>query len=219
MARPHDPWQQGVLVHSTPVDDAELLEAWRGGDRAAGNDLVRRHFRPVYRFFARRVGDEPADDAVQRTFEGVVQGRDRFEGRSTFRAYLFGVARKQLLQLLRERDRQRGTAQQPDVPATTPTARIRLAEEQKILLVALRTLPLDLQICVELFYWEEMKNVEIADVLEIPLSTVTSRLWRARELIRESLGTMDLSAALRRSTTDGLERWAASLREVVGGSD
>ncbi|MCA9710509.1 MAG: RNA polymerase subunit sigma-70, partial [Myxococcales bacterium] len=61
----------------------------------------------------------------------------------------------------------------------------------------------------------DMSNAEIAQVLEIPRSTVTSRLWRARELLREALRTMDLSEALRQSTVGDLEGWARSLRALV----
>ena len=72
-------------------DDFELLDAWRSGDRAAGNTLFERHFDAVCRFFANKVNDN-VDDLIQKTFLGCIEGRDRFRKQSSFRTYLFAVA-------------------------------------------------------------------------------------------------------------------------------
>ena len=54
-------------------------------------------------------------------------------------------------------------------------------EEEKLLLVALREIPLELQTVVELYSWEELSVAQMAEVLEIPAGTVKSRLLRARD--------------------------------------
>jgi RNA polymerase sigma-70 factor (ECF subfamily) len=69
----------------------------------------------------------------------------------------------------------------------SPSQFAAVREAQAQVLDALHRLPLDLQITLELHYWEEMSVAEIAVVLEIPPGTVKSRLHRARERLREVL--------------------------------
>src|SRR5262245_53128434 len=80
--------------------DLALVGRWRTGDKRAGEELFARHFTDIYRFLANRAGDA-ADELAQQTFLACVQGRDRFRGGSTFRTYLFAIARKQLYSHLR----------------------------------------------------------------------------------------------------------------------
>src|SRR5262245_44777640 len=82
--------------------DLALLERWRGGDRAAGQELFARHFADIYRFFENKVGAE-ADDLAQRTFLACARARDQFQGKSSFRTYLFAIARNELYDHLRAR--------------------------------------------------------------------------------------------------------------------
>jgi RNA polymerase sigma-70 factor (ECF subfamily) len=194
--------------------DAELMEAWRRGDEAAGEALLRRHRDAVDRFFRVRVPDA-ADDLVQATMLACVEGRDRVRGHDGFRAYLFGIARRKLLMYLRDRSRHDRAmrfreAQGPDT-ALTPSGVVTMCEEQRLLLVALQRLPVDLQIAVQLFYWEGLKNREIADVLEIPMSTVGNRIARARELVRDALFALPVPSGPRGRVVEEFERWARSL--------
>src|SRR5688572_27137327 len=71
-----------------------LLAAWRAGDRAAGDTLMRSYYERVLGFFRMRVPDA-ADDLTQRTFLACTEGRERFEP-SSFAGFLFGIARRQL---------------------------------------------------------------------------------------------------------------------------
>lgn len=76
---------------SLVVDDATLLERWRTGDAAAGQELLRRHFRSIYAFFANKVSGPP-DDLIQETFRACVEARGRIREGSSFRAYLLTIA-------------------------------------------------------------------------------------------------------------------------------
>ena len=62
--------------------------------------------------------------------------------------------------------------------------------EQRLLVEALQRLPLDLQMAIELYYWEELSVAELAEALEVPAGTVKSRLHRARELLREEMNRL-----------------------------
>jgi RNA polymerase sigma-70 factor (ECF subfamily) len=202
-------------------DDGALLEAWRAGDRAAGQALFARHFERVYRFFADKVEARSANDLVQATFTACVEGRDRIRDGS-FRAYLYGVAR--IVLLGHYRDRKHVGVVDPHVEsllelgAGPSTLMVRQAEV-RLLLAALRRIPLDLQIVLELHYWEGMNSSELGAVLDIPPATVRSRLRRARELLRARMQALDHEPALRDSTLSNLERWALSLRDQIDRPD
>ncbi len=205
------------------VPDFELLAAWRTGDAAAGNRLLRRHFQSVHRFFRNKV-DGDIDDLIQRTFLGLVEALPRFEGRAQFKTFLLAVARNQLLLHYRERarDKQRDAEDVSvhDLGASAaPSGVIALRQEQQLLLAALRRLPLALQMTVELFYWERMGIDDVALVLDIPPGTVKSRLARARDNLRETLEQIASGPGLRDATVNDLEQWARSLRDVLTALD
>lgn len=198
--------------------DHELLQAWGEGDAAAGNQLVRRHFDSVARFFRGKV-DEGAADLIQRTFLGCLEARHRIADVASFRAYLLGIARHQLMEHLRKRHREEQRLRRMEISlhdlGETPTRAIAMREEQKVLLAALRRLPLGIQMALELSYWEQLSEKEIASVLDIPQGTVKSRLFRGREMLRTHIAELAQSPALLESTLAGLDRWARSLRDAM----
>jgi RNA polymerase sigma factor (sigma-70 family) len=199
------------------TSDAELLDAWRGGDNTAGNELVRRHFMAVYRFFVNKAGDD-VDDLIQRTFLACVESRDRFRADSTLKTYVLGIARNQLLMHLRRRHRRELTSSEQLSVAEVMGSPSRVMvdrEEEKLLLQALRQIPIDLQCVVELYYWEQLSVAQMAEILEVPPGTVKSRLHRARDLLRQQLSSMDIPKQLQKTTVEGFERWASSLREAL----
>ncbi len=198
--------------------DIDLLEAWRAGDRKAGSDLFERHFDSVCRFFANKV-DRDVDDLVQRTFIACVEGKERFRGQSSFRTYLFGVAHNVLRSHLRKRKREGdrfeiGLTSVFDM-GLNPTVLVAQRKEQTLTLQALRRIPLDHQIVLELYYWEEMTAADLAEVLELPEGTVRGRIRRAKKLLEEQIVALSDDEAILQSTVSGLESWARSLREKV----
>jgi RNA polymerase sigma-70 factor (ECF subfamily) len=189
--------------------------AWQGGDQRAGNKLLQRHFGSVYGFFANKIDE--AEDLTQKTFLACVEVRDRFRESASFRSYLLGIARKQLLMHLRKRGRwnKRFTPQRSvEVVGDSPSIGLAQREEERLLLAALRHLPLDQQTLLELYYWEDMSLAEISDVVELPRGTIKSRLFRAREGLREVLSSMaSANPELLTRTLDGLEAWGKRLGE------
>ncbi|MGB1012831.1 MAG: RNA polymerase sigma factor [Nannocystaceae bacterium] len=198
-------------------DDVTLLKAWRGGDQRAGSALLRRYFDSLYRFFSAKVGDE-VDDLIQRTFLALVRNRDAIREEASFRAYLFAVARREFYHYLRKRRRRRepldfGTVSLADL-GTSPSGVVARRKEQAVLLQALQRIPIDLQLALELYYWEELTTAELAATFEIPHGTAKSTLRRAREQLRRAL-EKDVRASpdLARSLED-LDAWARSLRNI-----
>lgn len=201
--------------------DARLLEAWQGGDQQSGDLLVRRHFWAVYRFFRSKT-DGAAEDLTQRTFLACVEAKGRVDAQLGFRAYLFGIARYQLTNYLRRLGRthrifapdQHSVA---DLERTPPDAGVMRGDERRALLHALRRLPVDHQIAVELYYWERMPLAAIAAVIDVAEGTVKSRLGRARRTLREHLARMQVRPQSLESSLEDLEAWAARLRPPGAG--
>lgn len=201
------------------MTDEALLAAWRGGDAEAGHALVERHLEAVHRFFSNKV-QHSTDDLVQKTFLACVESVDDFAGRSSFRSYLFAIARHVLFHHWRERHREldpltTSTAGQLQVEHS-PADRIAEREEQKLLLRSLRTLPIELQTLLELAYWEGLSDQELAEVIEVPAGTVKSRLRKARALLEQQLASLADSPALLESSRLTLEAWAAAIRARTG---
>ena len=170
--------------------DAALLEAWRGGDGQAGRSLFQRYFERLLRFFWNKVDDEEtAQDLVQETFLACVEGRDRLRDDASFASYLFRVARNRLASYWSARAaRPLQTAVSSIVDAGgSPSSVVARGQNHARLLVALRRLPIDDQVLLELSYWEELSSAEIADVLEIPRGTVRWKLREARRSLQVSL--------------------------------
>jgi RNA polymerase sigma-70 factor (ECF subfamily) len=200
-------------------DEFALLEAWRAGDGHAGDRLFERHFAALFRFFCAKVDAVLAEDLVQTTLLACVDGKDRFRELGTLRAYLFSIARNQLFmhfrkQGVRDRHVELGSASVADLGAS-PSAIAVAKDEQRLLFAALRDIPLDFQIAVELYYWEGLSTREIAAVLGVPEGTVRSRLTRAREHLEEKMRALAGAPELAQSVSDAFEQWARSLRDVV----
>ncbi len=198
--------------------DLELLEAWRGGDRDSGSELFERHFDSICRFFANKV-DRDVDDLVQRTFAACVEGKERFRGQSTFRTYLFGVAHNVLRSSLRKRKRDSdrfdlGVSSVFDL-GLSPTVLVAKQKEQTLTLQALRRIPVEHQVVLELYYWEEMTAKDLAEVLDLPEGTVRGRIRRAKKLLEEQLTLLASDDSTLQSTVSGLETWARGLRAQV----
>ena len=197
-------------------DDFELLEAWRGGDASAGNELFDRYFDKLYRFFRTKVA-EGAEDLVQQTFMACVQSRDRFRGDASFQTYLFTAAKSKLYTYLSRRRRENdnvdwGVTSCADL-GVSPSGLVAQNEQQKLLLLGLRQLPLEMQMALELFYFEQIRGPELASLLGLPEGTVRSRLRRGREILRERLEALAQRNADVESTMSDLEGWAKQLRE------
>jgi RNA polymerase sigma-70 factor (ECF subfamily) len=196
--------------------DRELLQAWRDGDADAGEALLARHFTSLYRFFANKVGDD-TDDLVQRTFLACIESRDALRDDASFRAYMFTVARHQLFSYLRKRIGHGDASALAQVSVAdvcpSPSRIMGERDEQRLLLAALRALPLELQILLELYYWEELPVAELAHTCGIPQGTVRSRLHRARTLLEEELARTGASRETRDAAIRDLDTWARALRD------
>ena len=202
-----------VATMNDAASDHDLLDRWSAGDRAAGETLFARHYDAIYRFFANK-SREP-DELVQAAFINCIRAKEHFRRQSSFRTFLFAIARHRLLKH-RERFARRGPmaeiVEEPIAAGAGPNTLLCERAEQRALLRALRRIPLDLQVLLELYYWEDLTSAELADILEIPHGTVRSRLRRGKQELREALARMEDAGELVETTADDFDRWVRSMR-------
>ena len=200
--------------------DEDLLRAWRSGDENAGVELFERHYDGISRFFKSKAWDA-AGDLIQRTFLACLETRDRMREGTSFRSYIFGIARNILFEYYRGKRRDGRlldfAARSLEDLGATPTTALAQAQESRLLLQALRQIPLEHQMILELYYWEEMTAREIADVLEVPEGTARTRIRRAKQLLESELTSRASTPKLLASTISDLDSWASQLRAALHG--
>ena len=137
-------------------DDRALVYAWKAGDRAAGGELVRRHLPSLHRFFINKVNSEAeVQDLIQRTLTACAEGIDGFRVEASFRSWMFAIARNTFG--LWVRARRRTTLTDIDEISIAdlgvgPNTALGAVREHRQLLQALRRIPLESQIILELYY-------------------------------------------------------------------
>lgn len=214
-----------MLLWSGPVDhasqsDLALLDAWRGGDARAGSALFLRHYTLVNRFFRSKANAPDVADLIQGTFVACIEGRDRYEGTGAFKSYLLGIAFRLLCRHYRSKQRLDARIDFASVSACdlapSPSEVVAARQEQRLILAALRRIPLEHQALLELIFWEDFTAADAAEVLGIPLGTAKSRIRRAHQLLREQLAALAESPALLATTMTHLDDWARELRVQIG---
>jgi RNA polymerase sigma factor (sigma-70 family) len=199
--------------------DVELLDAWRAGDRRAGNELFKRHYRTVRNYFINKV-DSELEDLIQGTFEAFVSDPERFEGRSTFLAYLRGIARNLLLQHWGQGRRAGAILDFDEVSLADlgagPSTMLALAENHKLLLDALRRIRLGDQEILELYFFENLTGPQLAAMFGVPEDTVRSRVRRAKKALGEECDRLERARGRRDVSEQDIEAWAANVRVGLG---
>lgn len=178
MNEPHDPLGR---------NHADLLVVrCQLGEPAAFAELVQKWSGRLLRHLQRTVGPEMAEDLAQevwiKAFRGIVRLRDG----AKLAAWLFGIAHNVAMDRLRDRYSERTMlAAVAHTPAPEPVAD---AEMRSLLLAEeLARLPLVEREALTLFYLEELSLAELAEILGVPVGTVKSRLFRARQMLRNAM--------------------------------
>lgn len=210
--------------------DAELLSAWQAGDREAGNKLVDRYFDAMTRFFRNKVGSEDdVAELVGQTFLGCTTGKDRYRGDANVRQFLYAIAQNVLRKYIRGRYKRQSegvdfaaVCVQDALPAS-PSSIIAHKREAQSLVQALREIPVEDQVVLELMYFEGLSGSELAGVLGLPEGTVRGRLARGKQRLRDKVAALLARApGLAASSTppvvtpEQLDTWAGELRRHQG---
>lgn len=160
----------------------DLLVAASSGDRMALSVVIRRLYPDVVRYCAVRVAPDVAEDVAQDVFVRVVRSVDRFEARSSARTWVFAIAHNACADAVRKRVRERGR-ELVGLPA-------RDAEDEEVthgaddglgLLLLLDELDTDRREAFVLTQLSGLSYQDAAEVLDVPIGTIRSRVARARE--------------------------------------
>jgi len=194
------PSPEELAQQACALDRADM-ERLAAGQDAALNDLMERHATPVFHFLCRMVGNEDdANDLAQETFARVFRARASFRPNEKFSTWLFTIAANLARNHFRWRSRhptvsldaETGDSEQTigsTLPAgdLAPNEQALAAERAQAVRAAVGNLPEDLREAIVLCEWEDLSIAEAAAILESTPKAVESRLYRARQTLRERL--------------------------------
>jgi RNA polymerase sigma-70 factor (ECF subfamily) len=173
-------------MSATGESDEQLMLAFSGGSAEAFTELFSRYKQPLFGFFRRRVPDPAqAEELTQETFLAVLRASLRYEPRALFRTYLYAIGFK-ILRAHRRKAAFRatflgaaGAHREPAVQNTT--------DAEVFLRQAMAKLERTDREILMLREFEQLSYAEIAELLDLPVNTVRSRLFRARAALRDLL--------------------------------
>jgi RNA polymerase sigma-70 factor (ECF subfamily) len=169
---------------------AALLARVAGRDRAAFDALYRDLEAPVYRFIRSKMNDPfEAADILHDVFLEIWRSAGRFEGRSSVKSWVFGIAYRKVIDVFRKSARTDVTDNFDDEVDTDPTPEqcLATAEDSAHLKFCLGTLKPDQRAAVHLAFFEDQGYREIAQTLDIPEGTVKTRIFHAKKLLLRCL--------------------------------
>ncbi|MEI6192889.1 MAG: sigma-70 family RNA polymerase sigma factor [Verrucomicrobiota bacterium] len=181
--------------------DRADMEKLQAGHDAALNDLMERHATPVFHFLCRMVNNEDdANDLAQETFVRVFKSRASFRAEQKFSSWLFTIAANLARNHFRWRTRHPNLSLDAENPETEqslgstlpadnppPNEAALATERAQAVRAAVGKLPEDLREAIVVCEWEERSVAEAATILESTPKAVESRLYRARQILREQL--------------------------------
>ena len=179
-------------------DDAQLIDDTLAGDRTAFGELVRRYQGRLFNTLMHVVGSrEEAEDVSQEAFVQAFVKLDSFKGRSAFYTWLYRIAfnvsvsrrRRKRSEVSMDLHRER-TGDEPEDVGEGPSEQLLRAEQVRLVRAAINVLNEEHRAILVLREMEGCDYETIADILDMPMGTVRSRLHRARLQLREQLKEM-----------------------------
>lgn len=187
-------------TESDALDRADMKRLAAGHD-AALNDLMERHATPVFRLLCRMLNNEDdANDLAQEAFVRVFQAHESFDHSKKFSTWLFTIAANLARNQIRWRTRHPNVSLDAESDATdqplaeklsstapTPKEQVLSGERAAAVRSAVNNLPEDMREAIVLCEWEDHSMAEAAAILAATPKAIESRLYRARQILREQL--------------------------------
>jgi len=166
------------------LSDEELVAKTLGGSEDAASELFRRYWAPSWRAAVAIVGRQAAaDDVAQDAFQRAFQALPQFDPTRSFGAWLYRIVINRALDFIRSERRLVALEQHEN--GTLDALEQQLHDQE--VLTALGRLDPERRAIIALRYWLDYSPAEIADLLEVPVGTVSSRLSRALSELRTEL--------------------------------
>ena len=178
------------------LSDTQIIERTLSGEPDAFNTLVRRWERQIYGLTLRMLGrDEEAKDATQETFLSAYRNLSKFRGEAKFSSWIYRIALNICNTKLRSRAKvtvsldEQWETRGIELAANTDDLGSNIQQQQITQHVrrALQGLPADMRQVIIMKEYEGLKFSEIADILDIPLSTVKTRMYTGLSELRKRL--------------------------------
>ncbi|GAB7052102.1 RNA polymerase sigma factor [Catenuloplanes indicus] len=164
------------------MHDELLVVRAQLGERDAFADLVRAWHDPVHTFARRMIGPRDADDVAQEVWLAVVRGLPRLREPARFAPWLFRIARRAVT------NRLRAEYAQPAAETTAPEPDVGdLVADRATIAAGLAGVPVRERELLILFYLQDLSLESCAEICDVPVGTVKSRLARGRRLLRDAL--------------------------------
>ena len=188
----------GALLETEPDSDEALVKRAGGGDRAAAAMLVERHTRMIYASCYRMLGAKhAAEDATQETFLRLWRHAGKWKPQGAkFETWLYRVAMNICLDQLRKTKREAPEEAAPDGmegradSADRQDQTLFLSERRFAIDEALEQLPERQRLAITLCHYQELTNIEAAEIMEISVDALESLLARGRRALRDALAPM-----------------------------
>ncbi len=186
------------------TDDLDLVRSARGGDEGAFAELLERHQSRIYNHALRMMGNaQDAEEVLQDTFVQVFRNLDRFEERSRFSTWIYRIATNESLMRLRKAHRKREVFFEDhlgqdtewygeEIQAFTRSVVDEVQDRQFIerLKKLLEELPEEYRVVFTMRDIDGLSNAEVAEVLDLSIPAVKSRLHRSRLYLRDRLSLL-----------------------------
>ena len=195
-----------ALAAPVELDDLQLVLASKQGDQEAFARLVLRYQRRIFNLVYRMLQNyEEASEITQEAFLAAWQGLPSFRGEARFGTWLYRIAYNCALKQLeaRKRDKALQAALQAeqalddlDIRQKQPDARLDARERQAVVQEQLSTLPAKYRIVLVLRHLQEMTYEEMAEILKMPVGTIKTHLFRARNLLKQRLQALSRESSL-----------------------
>ena len=171
--------------------DFFLIQKMKNGDDGAIESFVRKYYPKIFQYCLLHIRDRgDAEDLTQETFLKFFQSFERYQHRGKCSAFLYAIASNACRDYYRKAKEQyvEEIPERAEEDREMGTAEIRMDVEN-----AVARLPEELKETAILFFFQGMKQREIAKLMDIKLSLVKYRVTRAKKLLREYLGRGDES--------------------------
>lgn len=166
------------------MDDITLIERYINGDDVALTFIVKRYQKDIFRFVYRQLGNEAdAADVTQKVFVNLFLKAGQFQGKSSFKTWLYQIAVNQCKNHFRSNDRRReqsGEATESDlILADDKFSDVDMQQKRQLLRDAINSLPARQRLTVQLRVYQECTFAEIADIMSSSVGTVKASYHQA----------------------------------------